>query len=288
VLFLTYSIDRTVKVYNVSGSAYEHSATLVGHEGPVWQVSWAHPKFGVILASCSFDGSVLIHRETRPHEWAELYAARGLHESSVNGLAFSPHEYGLMLASASSDGKVAVLSHQPDNTWAVDYIRDNALGVNSVSWAPYGAYYDHSNPVVEHPRLVTGGCDNRIHFYIKRGTTGEWEEETSAPLGNDIVHSDWVRDVSWAPPILPNVNIVASCSEDKTVLIWTQTGKDSLWRSTLLNKFDAPVWRVSWSVTGHMLAVSSGDNDVTLWRSGLDGKWSRMETVDDTVPAQQG
>lgn len=277
-----------MKVYNVSGSAYEHSATLVGHEGPVWQVSWAHPKFGVILASCSFDGSVLIHRETRPHEWAELYAARGLHESSVNGLAFSPHEYGLMLASASSDGKVAVLSHQPDNTWTVDYIRDNALGVNAVSWAPYGAYYDNSNPVVEPPRIVTGGCDNRIHFYIKSETTGEWEEETSAPLGNDVGHTDWVRDVSWAPPILPNVNIVASCSEDKTVVIWTQNGKDSIWKSTLLNKFDAPVWRVSWSVTGHMLAVSSGDNDVTLWKSGLDGKWSRMETVDDTVPAQQG
>jgi protein transport protein SEC13 len=32
--------DRTIKIYNVSGSSYEHTATLQGHEGPVWQVSW--------------------------------------------------------------------------------------------------------------------------------------------------------------------------------------------------------------------------------------------------------
>lgn len=281
--------DRTVKIYNVSGSAYEHSATLVGHEGPVWQVSWAHPKFGVVLASCSFDGSVLIHRESRPRDWGVLYSARGLHESSVNGLAFAPHECGLMLASASSDGRVAILAHQPDNTWAVDYIRDNALGVNSVSWAPYGAYYDSSNPdKVEPPRLVTGGCDNRIHFYVRNAATGQWEEETAAPLGKDTLHSDWVRDVAWAPPVLPNVNVVASCSEDKTVLIWTQNGNESEWKPTLLNKFDAPVWRVSWSVTGHMLAVSSGDNDVSLWKAGLDGKWSKMTTVDDEVSTEQG
>ena len=28
------------------------------HEGPVWQLSWAHPKFGNILASCSYDRKV--------------------------------------------------------------------------------------------------------------------------------------------------------------------------------------------------------------------------------------
>ncbi len=40
-----------------------------------------------------------------------------------------------------------------------------------------------------------------------------------------------------------------------------------------MNTFDAPVWRVSWSVTGNMLAVSSGDGDVTLWKQNIDGKF---------------
>ena len=35
------------------------------HEGPVWQVAWAHPKFGSILASCSYDGTVIIWQESK-------------------------------------------------------------------------------------------------------------------------------------------------------------------------------------------------------------------------------
>jgi len=284
----TSSSDRTIKIYNVSETSYELSATLQGHEGPVWQFSWSHPKFGVILASCSFDGSVLIHRETRPRDWTLLHAARNLHESSVNGISFSPHEFGLIAAGASSDGRVSVLTHQSDNSWSVEYIQDNPLGVNAVSWAPHGAYYDESNPdAVEYPRLVTGGCDNCIRFWVQQ-ESGQWQEDTNSPLSKELAHSDWVRDVAWAPSILPNVNVVASCSEDRTVIVWTQNGRNAEWKPTLLHKFDSPVWRVSWSVTGHMLAVSSGDNTVTLWKAGIDGAWTQMESMDESPSQQQG
>lgn len=30
------------------------------HKGPVWQVKWAFPSFGTLLASCSIDGTVKI------------------------------------------------------------------------------------------------------------------------------------------------------------------------------------------------------------------------------------
>mmetsp|Transcript_6123 Transcript_6123/g.12626 ORF Transcript_6123/g.12626 Transcript_6123/m.12626 type:complete len:333 (+) Transcript_6123:136-1134(+) len=281
----TSSSDRTIKIYNVSEDASELSATLQGHEGPVWQVSWAHPKFGVILASCSFDGSVLIHRENRPRDWTLLYAARHLHESSVNSVAFCPHEYGLRVAAASSDGRVSILTHQPDNSWSTDYIMDNPLGVNSVSWAPMGAYSDVSSTpdaAVDQPRLVTGGCDNRIRFWVEQPETGQWVEDPSCPISKSVGHSDWVRDVAWAPPIIPNVNMVASCSEDRTVLIWTQKGLGQEWKATPLHTFDGPVWRLSWSTkTGHILAVSSGDSDVSLWKKGIDGKWYQMESIEE-------
>ena len=39
------------------------SIHLYRHTGPVWQVAWAHPKFGQILASCSYDGKVIIWKE---------------------------------------------------------------------------------------------------------------------------------------------------------------------------------------------------------------------------------
>jgi len=207
-------------------------------------------------------------------------------------VAFCPHEYGLRVAAASSDGRVSILTHQPDNSWSNEYITDNPLGVNSVSWAPMGAYSDETSTVdaaasADSPRLVTGGCDNRIRFWVEQLETGQWVEDPSCSVSKDIVHSDWVRDVAWAPPILPNVNVVASCSEDRTVLIWTQNGKNQEWKAIQLYKFDGPVWRLSWSTnTGHILAVSSGDSDVSLWKKGIDGKWNQMESAEEEATTE--
>ena len=47
---------RSVKIFDIKeGGVQTLAADLKGHEGPVWQVAWANPKFGNILASCSYD-----------------------------------------------------------------------------------------------------------------------------------------------------------------------------------------------------------------------------------------
>jgi protein transport protein SEC13 len=341
--------DRTVKIFQVSETSSELAATLQGHEGPVWQVSWAHPKFGVLLASCGFDGSVLVHQQTHHYpqqqqrqpsssssssqnprggggrgavgslggaspasppssSWSVLHAARNLHESSVNSVSFAPHEYGyLWLAAASSDGRVSFLRYEPgDATWSASYVDEIVCqqGVNAVSWAPYFAYRasnrgrdgdgdlgEEDDPAVggdpaqaDAPRIVTGGCDNAVRFWVYDAGSGTWGPDPS-PVSSSVAHTDWVRDVAWAPNLLPFHNTVASASEDGTVLIWRQTPETGgEFRAALLHKFPDPVWRVSWSVTGHLLAVSSGDSDVTLWKEGLNGKWSQVATVDDQIP----
>ena len=104
----------------------------------MWEVAWAHPKFGVLLASCGYDRKVIVHREAQPGVWQQIktYAE---HESSVNSVSWGPHEYGLCLACASSDGRVTVLRHNDDDTWSAQQFQDSTLGVNSVSWAPYNS-----------------------------------------------------------------------------------------------------------------------------------------------------
>lgn len=72
----TCSSDRNIKVFNVSGEQITHLADLSGHEGPVWQVAWAHPKFGSLLASCSFDNKVIIWKETSDNIWSQVIPAR--------------------------------------------------------------------------------------------------------------------------------------------------------------------------------------------------------------------
>lgn len=50
------------------------------HEGPVWQVAWAHPMYGNILASCSYDRKVIIWKEENG-TWEKTYEYTG-HDSS--------------------------------------------------------------------------------------------------------------------------------------------------------------------------------------------------------------
>jgi protein transport protein SEC13 len=44
---------------------------------------------------------------------------------------------------------------------------------------------------------------------------------------------------------------------------------------------------VSWSVTGNLLAVSSGDSTVTLWKESLDHEWQCISTESDHQQLQQ-
>ena len=160
------------------------------------------------------------------------------------------------------------------------------MGCNAVSWAPYdavGSAAADGGPALK--RLVTGGCDNAVRFWTFDEARGEWAVEPVAP-GAEAVHKDWVRDVAWAPSTgLPH-NLVASCSEDKTVSIWTQSAPGAPWAAEPLATFESPVWRVSWSVTGLVLAVSSGDHKVTLWKQGVDGKWEEIGAGAEPGPAQ--
>jgi protein transport protein SEC13 len=76
----TCSSDMSVKVYDVRNGSQTLVADLRGHEGPVWQVAWAHPKFGSLLASCSYDRKVIIWKETND-KWIKFYEYSN-HESS--------------------------------------------------------------------------------------------------------------------------------------------------------------------------------------------------------------
>ena len=111
-----------------------------------------------------------------------------------------------------------------------------------------------------------------------------WTQER---LAQELVHKDWVRDVAWAPfSGLPS-NVIASCSEDRTVYIWSQAEPDAPWAPSLLHAFDAPVWRVSWSITGNVLAVSSGDHKVSLWKQEIDNSWQQVSAEGEAGPAQE-
>ncbi|KAI8813073.1 WD40-repeat-containing domain protein [Cladochytrium replicatum] len=281
----TCSSDRSIRIFEVDGDSQRLLQVLTSHEGPVWQVAWGHPKYGNVLASCSYDGKVFIWKETNG-QFVKI-KEHAAHTASVNSIAWAPHEFGLILAAASADGKISILSRQEDNNWETQTILAHSSGCNTVSWAPSaipgslimvtGANASSVGP----KRLASGGCDNLVKIWSEEN--GQWNEE--AVLEG---HSDWVRDVAWAPNMgLPNSEL-ATCSQDKTVIIWTQENPATPWKMSPLKAdgFSDVVWRVSWSTSGNILAVSTGDNSITMWKQNLEGGFQQISTLDDDAPQQ--
>jgi len=300
----TCSSDRTVRVFDVVEGETQKTGghTLKGHSGPVWQVAWAHPKYGHILASCSYDGKVLIWKEQQGQgvaagNWTKV-KEHTLHTASVNSVCWAPHELGAILACASSDGKLSVLTFKNDGQWGADIFNGHAIGCNAVSWAPAtqpGSLItpQQNNAVPGQPpappqstkRFASAGCDNLVKIWGYRDDSQSWVEEETLEG-----HTDWVRDVAWAPNIGLPRSYIATASQDKSVIIWTKDNPNTPWVKTTLDpssalaaptsntasptgKFPDVVWRVSWSLAGNILAVSCGDGKVTLWKENLRGVW---------------
>ncbi|KAL6717971.1 GTPase-activating protein S13 [Lecanora helva] len=274
----TCSSDRTIKIFEVEGESHKLTETLRGR-------SLAHPKYGNILASSSYDGTVKIWRETPPtsthtnsaaSSWQNV-ASFALHTASVNIVSWSPHESGCLLACASSDGQVSVLEFQEGN-WTHQIFHAHGAGVNAVSWAPAtvpGSLVSSKPSPGGVRRFVTGGSDNTVKIWDYNPQSHTYTPTISLPG-----HTDWVRDVAWAPTLLSK-SYIASASQDKTVRIWTSAlSEPNEWKATVL-QFDAVLWRVSWSLSGNVLAVSGGDNKVSLWKENLGGEWDCVKWIEE-------
>ena len=285
----TCSSDKTIKIFEVSqpnsdanenangNPGYVLLDTLSEHTGPVWQVDWAHPKFGTCLASCGYDGKICIWKENSNKKF-ELISVLQYHTASVNSVQWAPHEYGPLLLCSSSDGSCSIVEFKDNGVVTEPIILEaHQIGVNAACWAPItfnGG--DNSNS----KRFVTGGCDNLVKI---------WKSDESSP--NKYVlehtlkgHSDWVRDVAWSPSVL-NKSYIATVGQDSQCVIWTkdQESKENEWKQTFLKegKFDDVLWRASWSLSGDVLALSGGDNRITLWRENLQGKWESAGEINE-------
>jgi protein transport protein SEC13 len=172
----------------VTGDSNQLIAELKGHEGPVFQIQWSHPRFHNALASCSYDRTAIVWREQN-NQWSEAY--RHVHDLSVNSVSWAPHDFGLILACASSDGHVSVISFRGDlSVETSTKVLAHAAGVNAVSWAASTSFVGGAAQSVK--RFVSGGCDNLVSVF-RLSDMGEWRKESSLQG-----HSDWVRDVSWS------------------------------------------------------------------------------------------
>lgn len=261
------SSDSTVHIWDITDGQQKPVGVLKGHEGPVWKVSWAHPKFGNLLATCGYDMKVIVWKEVAS-QWHMAYVDSS-HTASVNSVAFCPWEHGLRLASVSSDGTVSVLTHQPDQQWRRASLPAHPGGAQAVSWMPVQHRDGALAPTI---RLATGGCDNAVCIW--KCENDVWSQELPAL---PVAHSDWVRDVAWRPD---GSSVIASGSWDRTVIVWTQEVEGQPWRQVCKLSMAGKVEALSWSVTGSILAASFADGETVLYKEAYNG-FEELGKVDE-------
>ncbi|EPY32394.1 protein transport protein SEC13 [Strigomonas culicis] len=275
-LLATAGSDRTVGVYTAAGGPLRRIATLSGHDGPVWAVKWAHPRFGKIVASGSYDQKAILWKE-QAQGWGPIHVI-SVHRGSVNAVDWAPDIYGPILATASSDGTIAVTPYR-GGVWQ-DSVRvsnnsnhiAHAMGATCVSFAPF------KTAIAGRLLLASGGCDGRVRIWTSLLRDGVEEPFTFCQALEN--HQDWVYDVSFSPmsSSLPYL-LLASCGKDNCVIIYREMWDElaagfeedraTSWEQSVV-KFDNPCWKVSWSPSGEKLIVTTASAEVFVLYEGSD------------------
>lgn len=126
-----------LQISSVRNDGSQHPQFIFeAHEGPIWQVSWAHPKYESVIATCGYDCKVRVWKRDLNNNWNNKVHEESLH-SSVNCIAWAPWEYGLILAAGTAEGKVYIIQPQADGEWVVtnEFVA-HVTGVNGISWGP--------------------------------------------------------------------------------------------------------------------------------------------------------
>jgi protein transport protein SEC13 len=106
-----------------------------------------------------------------------------------------------------------------DGQWGADIFNGHAIGCNAVSWAPAtqpGSLIAPQPPTAPGAnassqsvkRFASAGCDNLVKIWGYREDTQSWIEEEVLEG-----HTDWVRDVAWAPNIGLPRSYIATASQ---------------------------------------------------------------------------
>lgn len=199
------------------------TASWKAHSGSVWRLSWAHPEFGQVLATCSFDRTVSVWEETigdKSPTAAGTPTKRWLRRTnlvdsrtSVTDVKFGPKSQGLLLATCSVDGVIRIYE-APDimnlSQWSLAYDIACKLPLSCITW--------NQSLYRLHAPMIAAGSDDASQlqgagkvfvFEYSVGGNGKWTRTETLALVTEPVH-----DISFAPNIGRSYHMLAVASKD--------------------------------------------------------------------------
>ncbi|PVD21500.1 hypothetical protein C0Q70_19674 [Pomacea canaliculata] len=253
--------------------------------GSVWRVTWAHPEFGQVLATCSFDRTAAVwEKEAGQNHWLKrtsLVDSR----TSVTDVKFAPKHRGLQLATCSADGVVRIyeaVDVMNLSNWSLQHEFNCRLSCSCLSWSPSRV----------HPPMIAVGSDDpnpaaggKVQIFEYNEASRKWNKVETVVMVAEPVH-----DVCFAPNLGRSYHLLAIASKDLSIISLKPLRKDTSGSNSGMNKFEmrqvavfddheSQVWRVSWNVTGTVLASSGDDGCVRLWKANYLDNWKCISVL---------
>ena len=154
--------SSTGKIYifeNLNGN-YSKVSEISAHIGPIFKLSWRHPSFGPILASCGFDKKVNLYKIDPQYKLEKIYE-HDKHNNCITALKFSPSSNNLLLISGDLNGNIIACEYL-DKDFGIKEIFGHDFGVNSID------FFDDKT-------FVTCGNDNIVKIWNYLNENGNVE-----------------------------------------------------------------------------------------------------------------
>jgi protein transport protein SEC13 len=253
---------------------FQHTATLRGHTGPVWELSWCHPLHGIpLLASCSEDGDVKIwaqkrnlltfdfkNGESNENTHFDWFCAWTIENGSavtcVKWAPFytefsKPDELYLAFSLASGVAKLyKFLVNDKFNDLSLSIINTSSIdcstsSCNAVDWSPLGLH-------------IAIASSNGVMIYYELGNS-----TVNLNPHYRMLDNYWIQDIAYSPcKISPPM--IGACGMDHDIgMVWILYF-DSIndeWKCNDIKIPNKIIWRLSWSEMGHVLVVSTTSLD---------------------------
>ena len=154
--------SSTGKIYifeNLNGN-YSKVSEISAHIEPIFKLSWSHPSFGPILASCGFDKKVNLYKIDPQYKLEKIYE-HDKHNNCITALKFSPSSNNLLLISGDLNGNIIACEYL-DKDFGIKEIFGHDFGVNSID------FFDDKT-------FVTCGNDNTVKIWNYLNENGNVE-----------------------------------------------------------------------------------------------------------------